>query len=306
MTHIRTDQKLTMGFDIGGTTFSSSLYDDAMNRISTSPKMEISRFSQADELINAIAEQIRQLLLDFEVKTDRILGVGASCPGPLDAEKGLILDTPNLVLFRQFPIAEKLSEALGMPVVIENDANLFAMGEWVALQDRNPRVLIGITLGSGTGFGLVLNGELFTGAHGMGAEYGISPVAWGRWEEGISIRSLKKLAMEQLGSSHSPAEISRLAEKGNSAALDIWRTYGERVGLFLSHAVNMLDPDIITIGGGISNAFRFFEKSMCAKLEQFAPAFSYYGIHIIESTGKEFSSMSGAAMLAKKRIGNSK
>lgn len=167
MTHIRTDQKLTMGFDIGGTTFSSSLYDDAMNRISTSPKMEISRFSQADELINAIAEQIRQLLLDFEVKTDRILGVGASCPGPLDAEKGLILDTQNLVLFRQFPIAEKLSEALGMPVVIENDANLFAMGEWVALQDRNPRVLIGITLGSGTGFGLVLNGELFTGAHGM-------------------------------------------------------------------------------------------------------------------------------------------
>ncbi|MBC8479693.1 MAG: ROK family protein [FCB group bacterium] len=294
--------KYYIGTDIGGTTFSSGLFDDSLKLVKTSQKLNIADFASGDELILGIAEQIKSL---NEHCGGKIQSAGLACPGPLDAAEGMILDTPNLILFQNYPVAEKLEGQINLPVFIENDANLFAQGEYAVLRDESIKVLTAITLGTGTGFGLIINGQLFTGAHGMGAEYGISPVEWGKWEEGINIKGLEKLSLEMIGTSLSPKYLNDLAREGDKNALKVWDVYGWRVGLLLSHVINMLDPNIISIGGGISHAFEYFSGKMVQAVKEFAPAYTHYKIRIYESTHKELSAMIGAAALAKKSIGNS-
>ena len=298
------EKKYIIGIDIGGTTFSAALFDEELQTLKQSERSLIADYTHRESLTDALADQAHSLF-SGKFSKQQLLGVGISCPGPLDARTGVILDTPNLTIYRNYAIAKEMKARLDLPVVIENDANLFAMGEWVELFTDELKVLVGITLGSGTGFGIIINGDLFTGAHGMGAEYGISPVQWGRWEEGINIKYLMDEASSRLNKPSTPAELCQMADRDDQAAQAIWSEYGHRVGLFLAHAVNMLDPDIISIGGGISNAWRHFQAPMLKTIARHAPAFDYYGTRVLESAQKEFSSIRGAAMLVKKYIGHS-
>jgi len=295
-------RKSYIGTDLGGTTFSSAVFDRALNLIQSSPKKLIIDFDSADALLTGISQQIRSLV---EGEGLSLSAVGLSCPGPLNAKEGVILETPNLKLLRNIPVAQRLKGYLEVPIFIENDANLFAIGEYRLLESQSSSVLLGITLGSGTGVGVVIDGHSFTGAHGMGAEYGISPVEWGSWESGISIRYLEEQSLKRLGDRLSPAKLCELASQDHTAALAIWKEYGGRLGLFLSHLINLLDPDKIIVGGGISHAFRFFEITMRETLEKYSPAYRHYSIDISESCNKELSSIIGAAELAKKGVGNS-
>ncbi len=290
-----------IGTDIGGTTFSSSLFDANLNLLRSSPKGLINDFNSGDELILGIGNQINTLAGKDLITLG---GVGLACPGPLDAKAGTILETPNLKLFQNYPVAQRLKEYLEVPVMIENDANLFAMGEFLQL-GSNQGILVGITLGTGTGLGVVMDGACYTGAHGMAAEYGISPVNWGRWEEGISIRFLEEQSYLKFGHRLSPAELCTLAADGNAAALAIWEIYGSRVGLFISHIVNIFDPHRVVIGGGISAAYGFFVEALKEELKAHSPAYAHFSTPISESRKKELSAKLGAADLAKKGVGNS-
>ncbi len=291
-----TEKNRILGMDIGGTTFSSVLYDKNLKPVHRSKKHLINKYDTTESLVEGISRQVRQLLAETHTPVSQVVGLGIACPGPLDAKTGTILETPNLKLLQNFPIADALSRQLAIPVKIENDANLFALGEWHNLGSKAD-VLIGVTLGTGLGFGIVIDGRMFTGAHGMAAEYGISPMDGRQWEDGIAIRGLTSLSKEYFAKNHSPMELNYMAREGSRKALEIWKLYGERVGLFLSHAVNMLDPQVITIGGGISHAFRYFETAMNRTIEKYSPAFRHYPIRIMESDAKEYSAMSGAAML---------
>ena len=289
-----------IGSDIGGTTFSSTLYDTSLNIVGSSAKAVISNYPTTEKLIDGICEQIFQLQKNEDLSPDDLKGIGLACPGPLDAKSGRILNTPNLTLLQNVHITAILENRLKCKVFLENDANLFALGEYVYFKEKQPKVLIGVTLGTGVGFGVVIKSGLFTGAHGMGAEYGISPNGKENWEDGISIRGLNKMAIAKFGRLLSPRELFDLANIGNLDALELWSIYGVRLGIVLSHVVNMLDPDTITIGGGISHAFPYFKESMSNELIRYSPAYSLYNPHIVESVQKEKSSMLGAAKMVSK------
>lgn len=290
-----------IGTDVGGTTFSSSLFDANLNLLRTSPKSLINDFNSGDELLRGIGKQIK-ILAGKDLIT--LGAVGLACPGPLDAKAGIILETPNLKLFQNYSVAQHLKEYLEVPVMIENDANLFALGEFRQLS-LNHGILVGITLGTGTGLGVVMDGVCYTGAHGMAAEYGISPVSWGSWEEGISIRFLEEQSNLKFGHRLSPAELCHRAAAGNTTAQVIWEMYGSRVGLFISHVVNIFDPHRVVIGGGISSAYRFFKEALKEMLKVHSPAYARFSTPISESREKELSAKLGAADLAKKEVGNS-
>ncbi|NOZ07715.1 MAG: ROK family protein [FCB group bacterium] len=290
-----------IGTDVGGTTFSSALFDADLKLLRTSPKGLISDFSTGDELLQGLTKQIT-ILAGGDFRT--LQAVGLSCPGPLDAKAGIILETPNLKLFQNYPLARRLKESLEVPVFIENDANLFALGEYRQI-GTGAGILAGVTLGTGTGLGLVIDGHCYTGAHGMAAEYGISPVSWGRWEEGISISYLEEQSNLLLGRRLSPAELCDSAAGGAPEALRIWEIYGGRVGLFLAHVINIFDPHRVVIGGGISYAFRYFSEKLMEVLSIHSPAYARFAIPISESRQKDLSSILGAAELAKKGVGNS-
>ena len=159
-----------IGVDIGGTTFSSSLFTEALKLVHTSEIGHVCESNNQVQLLDAISKQIMDI-----AEGKSINGVGFACPGPLDAKLGRILDTPNLLLLQNSDFTNEMNNRLNLPCFLDNDANLFALGEYESYSGEKD-VFIGITLGTGLGFGIVINGTLFTGAHGMAAEYGISSV----------------------------------------------------------------------------------------------------------------------------------
>lgn len=290
-----------IGSDIGGTTFTSAIFDSNLNCLGTSAKERVKDHQGSEELLNALCLQIEKLANSNRIDLENIGGIGISCPGPLDASRGLILDTPNLTQFANFPLVEKIEKQLSIPVFIDNDANLFSLGEWTYYSTVGSKVLVSVTLGTGLGFGIIINGEIFHGSHGMAAEYGISPNGDSTWEDGLAIRGLNQLSQKYCQMIHSPEKIYRLAVDGDEQAMIIWSIYGKRLGKFLSQSVNMLDPDIITIGGGISHAYTFFKDSMLDEISSHSPAYNHYEIKILESKQKEYSAMLGAVKLVKSR-----
>ena len=296
--------KYYIGVDLGGTTFSSILVNESYDILAKSNKLLVSNYQYGDDLIQAISLQIKEIIPP-SLSIQDISGIGISAPGPLDSKMGRILDTPNLTILRNYPIVSRLSAQFPATIIaLENDANLFALGESI-LNDSSNKIIVGITLGTGLGFGIVINGILFTGANGLAAEYGISPVAWGSWEEEISIRWMEKQSILLYNKRHSPKVLSELALSGNSDALNLWKEFGRKLGFVLSHVINMLDPHKIVIGGGLSSSFSLFESEMRNILNQYSPSYKINQISIYESKLKEISSQIGAIEFLIKSIGNS-
>ncbi|MDP6936269.1 MAG: ROK family protein [Candidatus Marinimicrobia bacterium] len=286
--------------DIGGTTFSTYLFDQKLEKISSSEINLVSDYIDKNALLDGFAHQADKLLQSNSIAPNQVLGIGVSAPGPLIASEGKILETPNLTLLQHTNLSGELEERLGVPVKIENDANLFAWGEW---QKNHPqsKVMVALTLGSGLGVGIVYGGRLFTGAHGMGAEYGISPLSDGVWEDDISIEGLSKKSNELLGGSKTPLALFQSAQDGNLKALEIWTWFGEKLGYCLCHIINLLDPDVIIIGGGLSKAYTLFIDSAKEVLYQYAPSFKLHDIPVLKSLHYLDSIHRGAAMLIKEK-----
>ena len=282
--------KKIMGMGIGGTTFSSSLFDDDLNIIKTSQKEFISNISSTNKLLDSLVEQVN----NFEC--DELIGIGVACPGPLDSKNGMILDTPNLLLLQNINLKSELESRTSLPVYIENDANLFALGEWKK-QKSNPSVFGALTLGTGLGFGIIINEKIFSGGHGMAAEYAISPLEHGNWETHISISGIEKMALKNIKKKLTPKEVYDLACSGNTDAQNIWDEFGVHLGLAMSHFINMIDPQMISIGGGLSKAFKYFSNSMKSTIKDNCPSYAKNQIDIFESKDKELSAQIGAALL---------
>ena len=141
-----------VGIDIGGTTFSSVLFDNEINIIKISEKKLISQVNSTDHLFESLSKQINNLI-EIDA-TGNIQGIGISCPGPLNSVKGVILDTPNLKMLQNIKIKDEMESRCGVPIYIENDANLFSLGEWYENSNQKNEIFGGLTLGTGLGFGL--------------------------------------------------------------------------------------------------------------------------------------------------------
>jgi len=289
---------LTM--DIGGTTFTSALFDSDFNQVGNSMESYVKEYGSKLDLISGFTSQLKKLYSEHNISMDEVIGLGISVPGPLDSQKGLILDTPNLTMLKNTNLAGLMEAELSIPVQIENDANLFVWGEWYR-HYRKESVIIGLTLGSGLGVGVVIEGRVFTGAHGMGAEYGISPVKGGVWEDDISIEGIEKLSIKELSELKSPKELFQMAKAGDEKAQKIWQKFGYKLGLVSSHLVNLMDPAVIILGGGISRAFPYFIESMEAVLSEYSPSFLYHSIKIKASKNQLNSTHLGASLFIKQK-----
>lgn len=286
------------GIDIGGTTIKCALFTEDLEQIHVSKAMLTQDYAQPQEIVNAIVSAIRdgcsQAAPDATLK-----GIGMGSPGPLDLESGVVLDTPNIQVLHNFPLRQAISDATGVETILDNDANVFTLGEAMAGAGKGEPIVVGVTLGTGLGWGLVINGEIFHGAHGIAAEYGRS--IWQNddhtWEDDVSIRGILRIFNESGGHAETPLEISRFAENGNPNALESWSRYGKVLGFALSHIVNMIDPHVIVIGGAMVKAWKYFEPAMMETLHGhiFAPA--QKGLQVRRSALGDMAPVCGAASL---------
>ncbi len=169
---------LLLGIDIGGTKVALALGDErgrlvARRRRPTEP----SGRPQTD--VERMVDDARRLMADADVSPSQLSAAGISVPGPLDPERGVVLGPPNLPSWSNVPVRELFASALDVPVWVENDANAAALAEWRFGAGRGLSHLVYLTMSTGIGAGLILDGRLYRGRHGNAGELGHVPVEWG-------------------------------------------------------------------------------------------------------------------------------
>jgi len=253
-------KKYIIGVDFGGTNIMAGLILNNKIIKKTEVKTEASKGKNAviKNLIKAINS----------VMTKNVAGIGIGSPGPLDYRKGIIVKPKNIPL-KNVNLKKVLEKKFKIPVVIDNDANCFTLGEALYGSGKNYDCVIGLTIGTGVGGGIVINKKIFHGRMNAG-ELGHTSINFngikcncgniGCIEEYVSARGIMRLAKGL--KAKTPLEVYNLALKGNKKAIKVFEKMGFYLGIAAANFVNIFDPDIIIIGGGISNAWEFFSKSM--------------------------------------------
>lgn len=199
------------------------------------------------------------------------IGVGA--PGPLDPLRGVVLEAPNLPGWTNFPLRDRLAEHFGCPVGVGNDANLAALGEWRFGAGRGSRHLLYLTIGTGIGGGVIIDGRMLLGARGLGGELGHMTVdpngppcacgARGHLEGMACGPAIARAAAQRLAQGAASAlrdlpapltaeAIGQAARDGDDLARQVVAQAGEAIGLHLANLVHAFDPEVIVLGGGVA------------------------------------------------------
>ena len=252
---------LRIGIDLGGTKIEIIALDKqgetlARERVST-PKN-----------YTATIQAITDLVLCVEQRLNIQGTVGISMPGALSPATGLIKNANSVWLIGQ-PLDRDLSSALQRPVKLSNDANCFALSEAVDGAAAGASVVFGVIIGTGTGGGIAINQQVLNGVNAIAGEWGHNPLPWPQPEElpGPSCYCGKYGCIETFlsgpgmardyqavsGQTLSPPEIVALAESGNSTAQACLSRYADRLARGLASIINVLDPNVIVLGGGMSN-----------------------------------------------------
>lgn len=259
---------IRIGIDLGGTKIEAVALDRggavlARRRVPT-PTHDY----------GAILRAIGALVEGLEAETGRRGAVGVGSPGSLSTHTGLIKGS-NTQVVNGKPLDADLARLLGRPVRVENDANCFALSEAVDGAGRGARVVFGVILGTGVGGGVVVDGKVLSGRNHVGGEWGHTPLPWMTREEYPGLRcfcghdgcietflcggGLAREYRRRSGEEAKAQEIVARAEDGEAAALAALDAYQDRLSRALAMIVDILDPDVIALGGGVSNISRIYE-----------------------------------------------
>ncbi|MBN4049229.1 ROK family protein, partial [archaeon AH-315-M20] len=199
------------------------------------------------------------------VKTGKISGIGIGSPGPMNYKKGIITNPVNLS-FRNTPLRKLIQDKFKIKTYLDNDANCFALAEAVFGQCKKYENVVGITLGTGFGGGFVINKKIYHGRNNA-AELGHVTIKY----DGQNAKSGNNGAIEEytiargitrLYGKSNPYSIYKLALQGNKKAIKTFERMGYFLGIGLANIIYAFDPDIIVIGGKISNSWKFFSRNM--------------------------------------------
>ena len=272
-------RRLAIGVDIGGTKVLAGLVAEDGAVLARARRPTPSRDPRAVE--QTIAEVVNELRTDPETGVERpISGVGIGAAGFVDADGARVLFAPHLA-WRNEPLRDGVTAAVGLPVIVENDANAAAWAEWRFGAGRQESRLVCVTLGTGIGGGIVIDGVVQRGRWGMAGEFGhMVVVPDGRRCEcgnrgcleqyasgNVLGREARELAaagspvtmalVERVGGDHSALVgplITQAAQEGDAAAIELFEEVGRWLGIGLANLAAALDPGMFVIGGGVSDA----------------------------------------------------
>lgn len=272
-------KKYVVGVDVGGTNVELGLVDPRGNIISRLSFATRDFSATPRTLTTAICEAAGALLRKEHVVKAKVEGVGVGLPGLVDVQKGVVRLLPNIPGWKDVLLQKDMEKRLGLRVQVENDVNMITLGEWQYGAGRGFSDLVVMTLGTGVGAGLVLAGALYRGPGFAAGEIGHAPFSekgpacgcggWGCFERYVGNKELQHLAA---GIFRKKAvtleEVYAKATEGNRKALGFWDMVGQRVGNGLVGAVNLLNPEAVVIGGGVSRSFSFFEPAITRTLRR--------------------------------------
>jgi glucokinase len=270
---------LVIGVDIGGTKVAAGIVDRATGEISGQTRTPMKARGSASEGLAAVVSAIDFVLKNRDTQPSGIEGIGICSPGPLDPQSGVVINPPNLPCWRDFPLSSEVSRAYGLPVKVDNDANAAALAETLWGAGRGHRSVFYATIGTGIGTGIVMDGHIYHGRTGAAGEGGHMTIDF----DGVPCVCGKRGCIETLasGPAIARAALAQLAAnpKQRSAILDlaggcihavtcemVGQAYAEGdqvarkvlegtvefLSVWLGNIVDLLEPEVIIIGGGVA------------------------------------------------------
>lgn len=313
-------KKYVLGIDIGGTKCAIILAKGEKEEISSKDfiiehrDFETKKENGWEGVIKKIQSYIDTIITEHKLERDALCGIGISCGGPLDYQKGVILNPPNLIGWKEVPIVEIMRKRYNVPVYLQNDANACALAEWRFGAAQGMENVIFLTFGTGLGAGLILNGALYHGTNDMAGEVGHmriadhGPVGYGKvgslegFCSGGGIAQIGKMKiMEKLQMGEEPEilnyiksmeeitarEIAEAAEAGDKLALEIFKISGKYLGKGIAVLIDILNPQMIVIGSIYERCEKFLRPSLEQALNKEALPQSVTTCKIVPAALKE-------------------
>lgn len=289
-------QAEVIGIDLGGTAIKLGRFlEDGTCLESLSIATPQPSFPEA--VVESIAFTVNKLK-----DNNNCIAIGIGSPGPADSEGRIAKIAINLIGWDNVPLADWLEVKTGLPTVVANDANCAGIGEAWLGAGRKFKHSILLTLGTGVGGAIILDGKLFKGHFGAAGELGLTTLD----PNGHPCRSGNRGSLEQHASigaiyratSKEPAELGKLARLGDRKALEFWHGYGQTLGAGIASLIYVLTPEAVIIGGGISASAEYFLPATIAEIEKRVLPTSRLGLQVLTAELGNKAGMLGAARLA--------
>lgn len=308
-----------LGIDIGGTNLRGKIISEEGDMLGEEKTRSDARMG-----ISRLMENLTGFVKEFA--SEEISAIGIGIPGVVDRRNGTLVQAPNIANTKNFPFTAALLDGIGSatPVFVENDASCAALGEYFAGAGRGSNSMIMITLGTGFGGGLILDGRLWSGEDGFAGEVGhmtIDPSgplcscgARGCVETYVSQVAIKRIVREHAelseklaGTEESavPERLAELAREKDQAAISVWNDFGTNLGVAISILVNILDVKTVVVGGGLSGAWELFIGKTLEEAERRCLGGADRGVRIKRAVLGDDSGVLGACYVAKNGLGES-
>ncbi|MER9492418.1 ROK family protein [Mesorhizobium sp. M0320] len=308
--------KLALAFDLGGTALRGALVESD-GRIVAHASAPTLAGAGSEAVIGQIVALAGTLLREHPQAN--VAGIGVGAPGPLDPKAGIVIAPPTLAGWHDVPLIDILGQHFGLPVRLESDANAAALGEWRFGAGRDSGSLVFVTVSTGIGGGVVADGHIYHGRRGLAAEIGHMTItgegdrcfcgAIGCFEAVASGTALGRRAtrltapgdgslLRRLSNDGdvSARHVVEAAKAGDANALDLIEAEAQWLGIGFTNLLHLYSPDLIVMGGGLSNGFDLLAPSIRAVIQQRAmPA--YRDVPVVQAELGDRAGLIGAASL---------
>jgi len=303
-----------IGVDLGGTNLRTALVSPAGDILAKQKEASLASEGHQKVIARLLKNITQQREKAKELGLD-VTAVGVGAPGVILSGDGIVVTSPNFPDWNNLPLRQELEKALSLPVFIENDANTAALGEQWRGAARDVGSMIFLTLGTGVGGGIVYEGRIWGGAHGMAGEVGhMTLVPDGRkcgcgnkgcLEMYASSRGIVMSYLDAVppgaadgASSITSADIYRAASEGEPLAVRVMQDMGRYLGIGIANLINILNPAMVVIGGGVRDAWRLFIEATRQEVRQRAFSYPAERTQIVPSVLGDDAGMVGAAAVA--------
>ncbi len=301
----RPAMKYILGIDWGGTYIKSGLVDDK-GKIVSKEVFASTGLKKRDIFVGKLHSLVSAL-------GGKIKAVGIGAPGIINSKDGFIYYLPNVPGWENYPLKKVLRQKLKLPVFIDNDANIFALAEARLGAAKDVERAIFLTLGTGLGGAVILNGKILEGETSA-SELGHVPIdlkgkrcncgGRGCIETFVGNKYLLDRYNKLKKQKTRIKEVSHIFKKaltGEREALMVWREFSKALGMFLSGMINVFNPQIIIFGGGVSGAFKVFKPLVTQQIHEQAMWPQVKGLKLVKAKLKD-AGIVGAAILAKENL----
>jgi glucokinase len=304
--------------DLGGTHLRAATVDES-GSIHYRLKRKTPRTETPDDIVRALVLAVRECEKQCAATGGSIRAISVVVPGSINADAGLVVKAPNLACLDGFRLTAALADELKRPAILENDANAAAIGEMWQGAGRGRRTIVCVTLGTGVGGGIILDGKLWRGVNHSAAEIGhmcVDPFGGvaclcgsrGCLEVYASATAIVRMAREarprypesvlHTNENLTSEDIHRAGTWGDELALEVFRRMGVYLGIGLANLINILNPEMIVIGGGVVNGWDLFAKHMNHEVAERAFPLPAAEVKIVPAECGDDAGLLGAARLA--------